>query len=196
MPTMTMVDPTILASLRTNGLLREGHFAYRSGRHSSGLLDRDLLLADPTFASHLGYVLAKRFFTEHIDTIAAPSIWGAGLAQWVGYFLEPRAKIVYATPQSDGSLSIAEHLIPLIAGKRVLIVDNLVMTGETAGAFTRDIDALGATVLGIGTLWNAAEPEIEGHPVTGLLNGIYEAFPEGACPICSSNAGEPETVPY
>src|SRR3954447_27003906 len=87
-----LMDPTLLASLRDQGLLREGHFAFRSGRHSGGLLDRDLLLADPTIASHMGYMLAKRYFTEKIDTVAAPSIWGAGLAQWVGYFLEPRAK--------------------------------------------------------------------------------------------------------
>ena len=37
----------------------------------------------------MGYALAKRFFTDHIATIAAPSIWGAGLAQWVAYFLDP-----------------------------------------------------------------------------------------------------------
>ena len=29
---------------------------------------------------------------------AVPSIWGAGLAQWVAYFLDPKANIVTATP--------------------------------------------------------------------------------------------------
>jgi orotate phosphoribosyltransferase len=193
---MPMLDPTLLASLRQNGLLREGHFAFRSGRHSAGLLDRDLLLADPTLASHMGYQLAKRFFTEHIDTVAAPSIWGAGLAQWVGYFLEPRAKVVYATPTADGHLTIAEHLIDHIAGRRVLIVDNLVMTGETTKHFAKTIEQLGATLLGIGTLWNGSTATICGHPVTGLLNSNYEAFPEGQCPICQTGSGEPEHIPY
>jgi orotate phosphoribosyltransferase len=193
---MPLIDATLLAGLRQQGLLREGHFAFRSGRHSAGLLDRDLLLADPQIASRMGYSLAKRFFTDHIDTVAAPSIWGAGLAQWVGYFLEPRAKVVYATREKDGTLAIAEHLIDQIAGKRVLLIDNLVMTGDTMHRFAETIDQLGATVLGIGTLWNAAEPQIQSHPVTGLLNAVYEAFPTGHCPICAAGAAPAEEIPY
>ena len=191
-----MIDPTLLSGLRRDGLLREGHFAFRSGRHSAGLLDRDMLLADPTVASHLGYVLAKRYFTDHAGAVASPSIWGAGLAQWVGYFLEPRAKVVYATPSADGSITIAEHLKEHIAGKRVILVDNLVMTGVTMTRFAETIDQLGATILGIGTLWNAADPSIAGHPVTGILNTHYEAFPEGGCPICAAAGPSPEIIPY
>lgn len=193
---MPKINPTLLTSLRENGLLREGHFAFRSGRHSAGLLDRDMLLADPTIASHLGYAIAKRYFTDHAATVAAPSIWGAGLAQWVGYFLEPRAMVVYATRSIDGSLTIAEHLIPHIAGKRVILVDNLVMTGETMSSFAKAIDDLGATVLGIGTLWNATDATIAGHPVTGILNPLYEAFPSGSCPICAAKGPAAEAIPY
>lgn len=193
---MALIDPTLLAGLRRQGLLREGHFAFRSGRHSAGLLDRDLLLADPEIASKMGYALAKRFFTEHVETVAAPSIWGAGLAQWVGYFLEPRAKVVYPTPGTDGVLSVAEHLVGQIAGKRVLLIDNLVMTGDTMRRFAETIDKLDATVLGIGTLWNTAEAEILTHPVTGLLNAVYEAFPAGNCPICAAGGDTAEEIPY
>jgi adenine/guanine phosphoribosyltransferase-like PRPP-binding protein len=160
------------------------------------LLDRDLLLADPEIASKMGYGLAKRFFTEHVETIAAPSIWGAGLAQWIGYFLEPRAKVVYATPGQDGALTIADHLIEQIAGKRVLLVDNLVMTGDTMRRFTTTIDKTGATVVGIGTLWNASDPIILEHPVIGLLNAVYEAFPPGSCPICAAGGSPAEEIPY
>lgn len=193
---MPMIDPTLLASLRQQGLLKEGHFAFRSGRHSAGLLDRDLLLADPQLASRLGYAIAKRFFTDHIDTVAAPSIWGAGLAQWVGYFLEPRAKVVYATPTADNGLTVAEHLVEHIAGKRVLLIDNLVMTGDTMSRFAETIDGLGATVVGIGTLWNLSDAVIKDHPVSGLLNTVYEAFTPDQCPICASGASAPESVPY
>lgn len=193
---MPAFDRSLLSLLHGEGLLRDGHFAFRSGRHSAGLLNRDLLLADPMLASRLGYNLAKRFFTDHIDTVAAPSIWGAGLAQWVGHYLEPNAKVVYATPRPDGSLEIADYLIDHISGKRVLIVDNLVMTGETVARFTSTIDALGATVLGIGVLWNASVAEIGGHPVTGVLNDAYDAFLPEDCPICRAGGPAPETVPY
>ncbi len=189
------IDPTILAQIRQNGLLREGHFAFRSGRHSAGLLDRDRLLADPLFASRLGYAIAKRFFIDHVETVATPSIWGAGLAQWVGYFLEPKAKVVDATPQG-GELTVAAELQDLIRGRRVLLVDNLVISGQTMSRFAAMIDALGATVIGIGTLWNSAEDQIAGHPVFGLLNDLYVAYPAGRCPLCANGGVPVDTVPY
>jgi orotate phosphoribosyltransferase len=189
------IDPTILAQIRQNGLLREGHFGFRSGRHSAGLLDRDRLLADPLFASRLGYAIAKRFFVDHVETVATPSIWGAGLAQWVGYFLEPKAKVVDATPKG-GDLTIAEELQDLIRGRRVLLVDNLVISGQTMTRFAAMIDALGATVIGIGTLWNSAEDQIAGHPVFGLLNDLYMAYPAGSCPLCANGGPPVEMVPY
>ncbi|HKG24267.1 MAG TPA: hypothetical protein VKB09_01405 [Thermomicrobiales bacterium] len=189
------VDPTILAQIRQNGLLREGHFAFRSGRHSAGLLDRDRLLADPLFASRLGYAIAKRFFVDHVETVATPSIWGAGLAQWVGYFLEPKAKIVDATPK-DGELTIAGELQDLIRGRRVLLIDNLVISGQTMSRFAAMVDGLGATVVGIGTLWTSAEEEIAGHPVFGLLNSLYVAYPADRCPLCTYGGPAAEAVAY
>lgn len=189
------IDPTILAQIRHDGLLREGHFAFRSGRHSAGLLDRDRLLADPLFASRLGYAIAKRFFVDHIETVATPSIWGAGLAQWVGYFLEPKAKIVDATPKDAGP-TIAEALADFIRGRRVLLLDNLIISGQTMTHFAEMIDGLGATVIGIGTLWNSADAVIAGHPVFGLLNEQYPAHESDACPLCASGAAPVERVGY
>src|SRR5690606_31244304 len=66
-------------TLDRGNMLREGHFVFRSGVHATALIDRDLLLADPGTASRFGYTIAKAFFTEHVDTVATPSIWGAGL---------------------------------------------------------------------------------------------------------------------
>jgi len=185
---------TITSYLKQDGLLREGHFSYRSGRHSEALLERDRLLADPAAASRMGYALAKAFFTAKIDTVAAPSIWGAGLAQWVAYFLEPRARVVYSTPMPDGTRQIAENLHHLIAGKRLLLVDNLLLSGETMQHLDGDITALGGEVLGIGCLWAGNELEINSHQVFGLLNGRYPAYPHEQCPMCET--GHAEAVPY
>jgi orotate phosphoribosyltransferase len=189
------IDPTIVAALREHGLLREGHFAFRSGRHSAGLLDRDLLLADPGFASHLGYTIAKRYFSEHIDAVAAASLWGAGLAQWVGYFMEPKAKVVYAV-RNGSEIAIPENLVEIIRNQRVLLVDNLVLTGSTMQQFADSIEKQGAEVIGIATLWNTSGNEIAGHPVFSLFSPLYEAFPAESCPICASNGPAPEPVPY
>jgi orotate phosphoribosyltransferase len=192
---MVALDRTILDYLKRDGLLHDGHFVYRSGRHSAVLLDRDRLLADPLAASRMGYALAKRFFTAHIDTIAAPSIWGAGLAQWVAYFLEPKAKVVYATP-TDHGVTIAANLDDLIRARRVLLVDNLIISGETMRRFDATIEELGATVVGLGTLWNSGEPQIADHEVFGLLNTCHDCYPADECPLCAAGAPPLTRVEY
>ncbi|MGH2561378.1 MAG: hypothetical protein ACRDJH_20120 [Thermomicrobiales bacterium] len=192
---MAMIDPTIMAQLKRDGLLRDGHFAFRSGRHSGVLLNRDLLLADPLFASHMGYTIAKRFFTDKIEIVASPSIWGAGLAQWVGYFLDPKAKVVYATPK-NGELTIAAQLEGLINDCRILLVDNLMVSGETMSHFAGTIEGLGGTVIGIGTLWNVGVEQVAGRSVFGLLNTLYDAFEAAECPLCAADKGQPEPVEY
>ena len=190
------LDSAIYDYLRADNLLVDGHFAFRSGRHSMALLDRDRLLADPGAASRMGYALAKQFFTAHIETVAAPSIWGAGLAQWVAYFLEPRAKVVYATPNS-GVPTIAGNLHDLIAGHRILVIDNLVISGETIARFAELLKEHDGEVIGLGTLWNSSDPVIAGHKVFGLLNARIAAYTTDACPRCRGRgAADPTAVPY
>jgi hypothetical protein len=106
---LPMGGSTMVQSERMHGLLREvdeagflseGHFAFRSGKHALKLLDRDQLLVDTHLASKMGYAIAKHFFLSRIDIVAAPSVWGAGLAQWVGFFLDPRRPVIYPTPSN------------------------------------------------------------------------------------------------
>ena len=175
---------TIQDMLDRGNMLREGHFAFRSGAHTTALIDRDLLLADPGTASRFGYTIAKAFFTDHVDTVATPSIWGAGLAQWVGYFLEPKANVVDATLIGN-DLLIADKLVPFIENKRVLLVDNMVLSGKTMTRFLHLIRELNAVPVGIATLWCAGQTEIGGVPVTSILNMFFPAHRPEECPACS-----------
>ena len=194
--TAPRVSSELLAYLQASGLVRRGHYAFRSGRHSEALLDRDRLLADPAIASRMGYALAKAFFTDHVETVATPSIWGVGLAQWTGYFLEPRAKVVFSTPSRNGQRAIAEPLHDWITGRRLLLVDNLVISGTTMSAFCDSIERLGGTILGIGTLWDGTGECIRSHEVLGLLNDLYPAYPPDDCPLCSQGEVPVERIPY
>lgn len=191
---MSALDVRILSDLKRQGILRDGHFAFSSGHHSAILVDRDRLLADPSAASHMGYAMAKHFFTAHVETVAVPSIWGAGLAQWVAYFLEPKAKVVTATPL-HGKPTIAANVESLIRDRRVLLVDNLVRTGETMRPFRALVASLGGEIVGIGTLWSGVDQQIGGHPIFGLLNTVYESYAADRCPLCAAG-GTPEPAPY
>ncbi|TXG84820.1 MAG: hypothetical protein E6R14_04875 [Thermomicrobiales bacterium] len=185
---------TIQDVLESGNMLREGHFAFRSGMHATALIDRDLLLADPGTASRFGYTIAKAFFTDHVDTVATPSIWGAGLAQWIGYFLEPKASVVDAT-LAGNDLLIAEKLIPFIENKRVLLADNMVLSGKTMTRFLHLIQELNGVPVGIATIWSAGQAEIAGMPVTSLLNTVYPSYLPSDCPACAEQLAL-QTVDY
>ena len=191
---MSRIDPRILADLKRERLLQEGHWSFQHGGHSSGLIDRDHLLSDPVAASHMAYAIAKEFFTDHIQTVATPSIWGAGLALLIGGFLDPKATVAYATPGADGP-RIAPQIEDLVRGKRILIVDNMVRSGDTMSGFYDQVVSLDGEVIGIATLWNLAEPELAGLPVFGLLNSEYAVYQNGNCPQCAAGS-EAEPAPY
>lgn len=172
---MEVLDRTqqLFEDVHAAGFISEGHFAFRSGMHSLKLLDRDRLLSDTHLASRMGYALAKHFFLLKIDYVATPSIWGAGLAQWVGYFLEPRRPIVYSTVR-DGEMVFSTGS-ETIAGKRVLVIDNLILTGQTTTAFVHSLSANEATPVAIGALADLSRVEfpIETY---GLLNPYLDLF--------------------
>jgi len=191
---MSTLDSAILDCVKEDGLLSEGHFAYPSGRHSAAHLDYDRLVTNPAAASRMGYALAKMYFTAKIDTVAAPSVWGAGLAQWVAYFLEPRARVVYATPQPDGSREIAARLHPLISGRRLLLIDNVTLSGNTIEQFASSLTDLGGEIIGIACLWAGSNQTIGRHDVVGLLNSHYPSWDQDECPICAAGVKDLEQV--
>lgn len=177
---MIEISRRSLDEMHQSDLVRSGHFGYQHGHHSAIALDRDRLLSDTQFASHLGYVIAKKFFTSVVDTVASPSMWGAALAQWVGYFLQPRATVVFARPEGDG-FDIPETLAGAIAGRRVLLIDNLIITGETMRRFSRSVVTAGGEIIGAAALWTTAELEID---VFGVFNLEYPVYPAVDCPLC------------
>lgn len=181
---MPKLERNILDDLKRDRLVREGHVAFASGRHAAALLDRDHLVTDPVALGHMAYAIAKHFFTDHIQTVAAPSIQGAGLALWVAHFLDPKARVAPADG-GDGEPAVPPALVDLVAGRRVLLIDDFVMNGDLIVSLLRSVEDAGGEVIGIGALWNVGEPTIAGRPVFGLLNTAYESWPAGECPLCA-----------
>jgi len=176
----------LIREVRDDGFLTEGHFKFRSGMHSLVLLDRDRLLSDTQLASRMGYAIAKHYFLSRADVVATPSVWGAGLAQWVGYFLEPRQPVVYPT----GGLDFSDVARGQIQGKRVLIIDNLVLSGKTVQEFVQAVARAEGRPLGVGALADFSGIEFP-IPVFGLLNDSLGIYNPDDCPACK--AGEPLT---
>ena len=163
------------------GFLSEGHFEFRSGKHALKLLDRDRLLSD----THLGRPHGLRHLTPLLPEShrggASPSVWGAGLAQWVGYFFDPSRPVIYSRPNGE-AFDFADAAKEAVDGKRVLVIDNLILSGKTVQDFVRAISANGGTPIGIGALADLSGIEFP-IPSFGLLNDSLELhYPQPARP--------------
>ena len=165
-----------------------GHYAYKSGRHSDVLVEKDLLLARVAITSKLCYQIAKHYFRSNVQAVAGPSMGGATMAQWVAYFLEPDPVAVYAEDEAEHKV-FRRGFADLIQGKRTLIVDDVVDTGGSAHQMIDAARNAGAEIVGIGTLWNRGEPTLDGYQVYGLINQFFETYLPTECPMC--RAGVP-----
>jgi orotate phosphoribosyltransferase len=181
---MGMLQGNILNDLKRERLVREGHYAFSSGRHSAALLDLDHLTTDPVAVGHMAYAIAKAYFTNRIHTVASPSIQGAGLALWIAHYLDPKARVVGAETGSRGPL-VPSNLQDLVAGRRVLVVDDVMINGDLVGGLSRSIEECGGEVVGIACLWNVGSESLGGYEVFGLLNTAYEAWQAADCPLCA-----------
>lgn len=178
------LDARILTALTRGGFVREGHFSFSNGRHGGALLDLAHLTTDPDAVSHMCYAIAKHFFTAHVQTVASPSIQGAGLALWVASYLDPKARVVPAELTVNGP-AVPANLADLVRDRRVLIVDDLIVTGDLVQPLAHSIVDRGGEVVGIATLWNTGEAELDGFPVHGLLNTVHDVVRANDCQLCA-----------
>ncbi|MGV3598877.1 MAG: adenine phosphoribosyltransferase [Bacteroidota bacterium] len=131
-----------------------------------GIIFKDItpVLQKPQLCSHMLDYLAKQCAKLNIDAVAAIEsrgfMFGFPLALRLGVPFIPirkKGKLPYEVVSHDytleyGTASIEAHTDAIEKGARVLIHDDLLATGGTAGAAAELINKLGGTVAGFSFL--------------------------------------------
>ncbi len=88
---------------------------------------------------------------------------------------------------TGGQLIFRDNLVPMIAGKHVLVLSASVTTGVTAQSAIEAVKYYGGQVVGVSAIF-ATVDECEGYPVTSIFNpndlGNYESHSSQNCPFC------------
>ena len=133
-----------------------------------GILFKDItpLLAKPDLVKEITREIASHFKNQKIDAIAAVEargfIFGSILAQELQCAFIPMrksGKLPYKTVTQEyaleyGTASVEVHVDAIEAGWNVLIHDDLLATGGTAGAAANLVKKLGGTIAGFSFLIN------------------------------------------
>jgi orotate phosphoribosyltransferase len=181
-----------LEILRRTGAYRANdHFLLPSGHHAPEYIDKALVTTEPTFTEGLGAVIAKHFAQWPADVVLSTGLGALVLAHAVARVLPSRPLLVYATKGVGGGTGPQRRVrLPdeferfITRGTKVLIVEDLITTGETLKLLIEMVERKGGTVVGIACLWQRNSKVDLPQPVFSLVRRDFPTYDPASCPLC------------
>ncbi len=178
-----------LEILRRTGAYRgNDHFLLPSGHHAPEYIDKSLVTTEPSFTEGLGTVIAKHFAQWPTDVVLSTGLGALILAHGVARALPGRPLLVYATKGVTGprrQVRLPEEFERFITrGTKVLIVEDLITTGETLKLLIQLVEQKGGSVVGIGCLWQRNSKVDLPKSVFSLVKRDFPTYDPKECPLC------------
>lgn len=185
-------------------LMLDGHFDYGNGFHGRVYLNPHQLFRYPStiwrFAQDLLDILPRELI-DHTDVVAGPATGGALLAHTIAGLMDSRRPLGHS-PCSFAPFSadpvegptLRRFYRDLMAGRRILLADDVRNTGQTFQRCAAEIAEAGGSLLATVEIYDRAEAMVDlGAPNFSLAEyGPAENYPAGDCPLC--RAGVPVTA--
>jgi len=189
--------------LRETGALREGHFEYPNGLHSTQYLQVPLAMRHYQHAKILTVGLSRLLRANAEIRVAIPELSivspaPGGLPVAFGVCEALRAKQVYwAEDSADGKPERFRQYIEPERGEPVVLVDDIIRSGRRIAALRKLLEAAGAQILAIAAIVHQPYPKgesLEGLPLYYLAR-IEAGYSADATSCESCKNGLPrETV--
>jgi orotate phosphoribosyltransferase len=173
----------ILAEARA--IITGSHIVYTSGKHGSAYVNKDAVYPNTARVAELCRFLADAAAPHRPEVVCGPATGGIILAQWTGHHLGIPA--VYAEKAPEGGMALRRGYDKLVAGKRVLVVEDILNTGGSVKDAVAAVRAAGGTVVAVGALVNrgAITAGDVGVPaLTALFAVALDAWDAATCPLC------------
>lgn len=184
---------------KIGGIITDSHIVYTSGKHGSVYINKDAVYPYTSLTSKIGELFAEKNKDLEIDAVVAPAIGGTILSQWTAYHLSKlkNKEILSAYTEKDkgtsASAAESEQVFKrgydkVIAGKNVLVIEDLTTTGISVKKVVATVKGTGAHVVAVCVMINrnpdGVNSELVGAPFSSLGVLKAEAFDEADCPLC------------
>jgi len=174
----------VLKLLRETGALREGHFRYPSGVHTSQYLQLPLAMRYYQWQSSLSVGLSRlvranpeiRALIGRLS-IVAPATGGLPIAFGVCEALRAH-QVYWAERRSAGEPLRYRQFLEQTRGESVLLVDDIMRTGKSLVELKKLVESNGAEVVGLAVVVYQPQAEI---PDFGEVPLYYLARIDGCC---------------
>ena len=192
-----MNEQEVLRVLGKVGLvIANSHIVYTSGKHGTAYVNKDAVYPHTKETSDLCRAIAQQFANDGVEVVIAPAIGGVILSQWTANHLTELTGSevlgVYAEKADSGdAFIIKRNYDKIVAGKNVLVVEDVLTTGGSAKKVVEATRAIGGKVIGLGVLCNrggiTTQDVADVPELFALANVKLDAWDEADCPLCAQS---------
>lgn len=208
------MDTKLFKMLNDDGAVVENtHVAYSKNLHGSVYINEEKIYSSARRMLRVGRAIADHFLGDHIEVVLGPLFGGAMLAPWVAYHLPSvrgnevpatYAVKIPATETAKSEFFLRVGYEALITGKNVLIMDDIVTTGESSKKLVELVRFANGHVAGMGVMWNRGNVTKESVGNIPRLVSLIDiqlaswdpASKEKPCPLCRQGAPLSTTLGY
>jgi len=185
--------------LQDANAITEGHFVFKSGKHSSAYVNKDMVYTDASTIALLCMDLGQPFVDrKHQElmpqVVVGPAIGGVILAHCVSKHLafdssgEETVRSLFADKEGE-SFIVRRGYDKFVKDKRVLIVEDIMTTGSSVRGTVDAVRRVGGEVVGVAAICNRGRvtAEMLGVPrLVSLVEINFETWDEAECPLCQT----------
>lgn len=166
-----------------SGVILKGHFVLTSGLHSPIYWEKFQVLQYPNYVEQLCRKISTRFQKAGVQLVAGPTTGGIILAFEVAKQLGVRG--IFAEKTGDKQRAFRRGF-NIDSGERVLVVDDILTTGDSIRQVMTAVTSQGGVVIGIGVLVDRTERAIDfGVPLFSCLRSATITYKPEECPLCA-----------
>lgn len=168
------------------------HFVYASGKHGSGYINMDPLFTQIELGRQVGDLLIEPFRGEFV-TVAGPATGGIVLVQWAASAAstaESPVASVWADKIPDKQFDFERSgFKEQIAGKKVLVVEDLLTTGGSVEKVCRLVEKYGGELVGVSVVCNrggVTSADLGVQRLEALANVSFDILDPESCELCAN----------
>ena len=182
---MTAAERATAILAESGAVIRDSHIVYTSGRHGSAYVNKDAVYPHTGRVRELCALMADTARPLGAEVVCGPAMGGIILAQWTGHHLALPA--VYAEKAPEGGMALRRGYDGLVAGRRVLVVEDILNTGGSVRDAVAAVRNAGGEVVAVGALVNrggVTAADVGAPALYALLDVALDAWDAAACPLC------------
>jgi orotate phosphoribosyltransferase len=197
---------TLQILLQSGAIIENDHFVYDSGQHGSGWIAKDVVDEHTDREDGLCRMLAEAVRDLAPEVVCGPATGGLIVSQWTAHALGVLSVFTeHDDSQASGGVGgpvrgpfvLRRGYDRVVAGKRVVVVDDVANTGLSVRQTVQAVRAAGGQVVGAGVLvtrGNCAAADLGVDQWRYLLEYRIPSWPAADCKLCQQ--GVPINTQY